>query len=112
MTAGNIICFVIYLLVALLMAGIGLSQFRSQKPVGFYSGEQPPQESELTDVISWNKKHGIMWMLYAIIIIISYIIGSIIGDSAWSVIPMCGGLIIPIIFMVHYHNKLKRKYMR
>ena len=112
MTAGNMICFGIYLLVALFIAGIGISQFKSQKPVGFYSGEQPPKESELTDVISWNKKHGMMWMLYAAIIILSYAIGAIIGDSVWSLIPMCGGLIIPIIFMVCYHSKLKKKYMR
>lgn len=112
MMAGNIICFVIYFLVALFMIGIGLSQYKSQKPVGFYSGEQPPQESELTDVISWNKKHGILWILYGIIIIISYFIGVLIGDSVWSILPMCGGTILPLIFMIRYHNKLKKKYIR
>ena len=51
--------FVIYLFVAAVMLGIGISQYRSKKPVGFYSGEKPPLEHELTDVIMWNKKHAI-----------------------------------------------------
>ena len=112
MATGYIICFILYLLAALFMEGIGLSQYKSQKPVGFYSGEQPPKESELTDIISWNKKHGMMWIIYGIIIIISYFIGALIGDSVWSILPMCGGTIIPVIFMIRYHSKLKKKYMR
>lgn len=112
MTAVNIICFAIYFIVALLMISIGVSQLKSQEPVGFYSGEKPPKKDELTDVISWNKKHGTMWVLYGIIIMISYFIGAMIGDSAWSVVPMCGGLLIPVVFMILYHNKLKKKYLR
>lgn len=60
MTAVNIICFAIYFLVALLMISIGVSQLKNQEPVGFYSGEKPPKKDELTDIISWNKKHGAM----------------------------------------------------
>lgn len=112
MNVESIICFVIYLLMALIMIGIGLLQSKSQIPVGFYSGERSPSQEELTDVVSWNKKHGMMWVLYGIIIILSYFVGSIIGDSVWSIIPMGGGVMIPIIFMIRYHNKLKKEYMR
>ena len=66
---------VIYLLVAAIMLGIGIFQYRSKSPVGFYSGEKPPMESELTDVDAWNKKHGKMWIWYGVIIIISYLAG-------------------------------------
>lgn len=76
MTAVNVICFAIYFLTALLMISIGVSQLKSQEPVGFYSGEKPPNKDELTDVISWNKKHGTMWVLYGTISTINHYICS------------------------------------
>lgn len=76
MTAVNVICFAIYFLAALLMISIGVSQLKNQEPVGFYSGEKPPNKDELTHVISWNKKHGTMWVLYGIISTINHYICS------------------------------------
>ena len=112
MTAGAMICFVIYLLVALIMIGIGFVQIKSSTPVGFYSGEKPPRPEELTDVILWNKKHGAMWVLYGFLILLSYFSGAVILDSVWCIIPLCGVPIIAILFMIRYHNKLKRDFMR
>ena len=87
--------FVIYLFVALIMLGIGLSQYKSKKPVGFYSGEKPPLECELTDVEAWNKKHGKMWIWYGGIIIISYLMGIpfLIADSVWLLSRFCRGIV-------------------
>lgn len=112
MTAGSMICLVIYALEALIMIGIGIAQLKSRKPVGFYSGEEGPRQEELTDVVAWNKKHGTMWVIYGIIIILSYFAGMLIRDSIWCVIPMCGGVMVPVVFMIRYHNKLKKEYMR
>lgn len=64
----DFISLAIYGGVAALMIGIGISQLRSKKPVGFYSGVKPPREDELSDVGAWNKKHGIMWIIYGAII--------------------------------------------
>ena len=109
-----IFCFTIYILVAAIMLGIGISQYRSKKPVGFYSGEKPPLESELTNVEAWNKKHGKMWIWYGIIIIISYLAGIpfLILDTVWCILPLCGGVMIPIPLMIRYHHKLIREYKR
>ena len=106
--------FVIYLFVAAIMFGLGISQYSSKKPVGFYSGEKPPMESELTDVNAWNKKHGKMWIWYGGIIIISYLLGIpfLMADSVWCVLPLCGGIIVPILLMIRYHHKLVRKYKK
>lgn len=109
---GYIIGFVVYLYCALIMVGIGLAQFKSKEPVAFYSGEKPPRREKLTDVSAWNKKHGKMWIVYGVIIMISYFISLMIGDSVWIVIPLCGGVVVPLIFMMRYHNKLKKEYMR
>lgn len=112
MTASAIITLIIYLMVAAIMMGIGISQLRSSSPVGFYSGEKPPKEDELADVQAWNKKHGMMWLVYGIMILFSYFIGYVIGDSILCLIPFCGGLIVPVIIMIWYHHKLIRAYKR
>ena len=69
--------------------------------------EKPFKKEELSDVYLWNKKHGWMWIIYGIIILLSYGIGFIIGiDSVMCVIPMCGGIIIPIPVMIWKHHRL------
>lgn len=112
MKAENIIGLAIYVVVALFMVAIGIAQLKSKDPVGFYSGEEPPKAESLTDVCAWNKRHGMMWLIYGIIIFVSYLIGSIIGESIWSIIPMMGGVIIPLPFMIWYHHRLMKKFMR
>lgn len=107
-----ILGLVVYVLCAALMIGIGISQIKSKKPVGFYSGEKPPCAEFLSDVDEWNKKHGMMWIIYGIVIILSWCIGAMIGDSIWCVLPMCGGLIVPVGVMVWYHHRLIRKYVK
>lgn len=97
-------------LCALLMFGIGIFQIKSRKPVGFYSGETAPDEKELSDVNAWNKKHGIMWILYGVCIILAWVCGLVIGDGPLLLIPFLIGLLLPIPFMVLYHHKLIKKY--
>lgn len=112
--AEAVMCFVIYLLVALVMIGIGVSQLKSKTPVGFYSGVKPPAAQELSDVVMWNKKHGEMWIIYGGIIIFSGFAGTFLigADSPWqvAVAPMVGGVVVPLIWMIWYHDKLIRKY--
>lgn len=112
MSAENIMGLVTYLIVAGVMAGIGIFQIRSKKPVGFYSGEKPPKENELSDVNAWNKKHGSMWVIYGAVIMLSYGIGTIMGDTVWCILPMCGGLLIPVPIMIWFHHRLIRKYKK
>ena len=112
LSAENVMGFVIFALVAVFMIGIGIVQLRSKKPVGFYSGEKPPKAEDLTDVAAWNKKHGLMWIVYGIIILFSYFAGVVIGDSVWVVVPMVGGVMVPVPFMIWYHNQLRKKYIR
>ncbi len=112
MTAENIISFIIFVLVAFVMFTIGIAQLLSKKPVGFYSGEKPPQAGDLTDVSAWNKKHGIMWILYGTAILFSYGILIFTGNSVWCTLLACGGLMFPVVIMIWYHNKLKKTYLK
>lgn len=107
-----IIGIVIYGIVALIMGGIGAAQRRSIRPVAFYSGETPPNGEELTDVEAWNQKHGTMWILYGGILFASGVIGFLMADSDWKIVPLCGGVCVPLPFMIGYHERLKRQYRK
>lgn len=112
--AEAVMCFMIYLLVALIMIGIGVSQLKSKTPVGFYTGEKPFDAKELSDVRMWNKKHGEMWIVYGIIIILSGLAGTFLigADTAWQLglAVMGGGVVAPLVWMIGYHERLIRKY--
>ena len=110
MNAENVFGLMIYLAVAIIMMGIGIYQLKSKKPVGFYNGEKQPTEDEISDVKAWNKRHGLMWLIYGAVIMVTYGIGAIMGDTIWCVIPMCGGIIIPLPVMIWYHHKLIKIY--
>ena len=93
--AEYIISLVIFLLVTVVMIIIGVSQIRSEKPVGFYTGEKPPREDELSDVVAWNKKHGYMWVIYGFIIIGSFVMASFIKSETIAMVLLLSG--IPVI---------------
>ena len=65
----------------------------------------------LLDIENWNKKHGIMWILYGIAIVIGIVGGLIVGDSPLLVVIYCGSLLLPIVIMVLYHKKLVKDYI-
>ena len=109
---GNIMIYCIVMgICAMFMFGIGLVQIKSKKPVAFYSGEKPPIEENVKDVEKWNKKHGIMWILYGIAIVLGIVGGVIVGDSPLLVVIYCGSLLLPIVIMVLYHKKLVKDYI-
>lgn len=112
MNAENLIGFIVYFAAAAIMVGIGISQLKSRKPVGFYTGEKPSKEDEITDVRAWNKKHGLMWLIYGGIIITGFGIGTTLGDSLWSLIPMLGGILLPLPVMIWYHHRLIQLYKK
>ena len=100
----------IYGLCALIMIGIGIAQWKSQKPAGFYTGVEPPKAEKLTDVKAWNRKHGLMWIGYGVILFLSGLAGTWLKDAVLALIPMLGGALLPLGFMVYYHERLTRIY--
>lgn len=109
--AENIISFVVFCMVAFIMIGIGVSQMRSISPVGFYTGEKPPKEENLTDVRQWNKKHGMMWIIYGLVILGSYFIGLVTGDTIYATIVFSIALVGGLLLMIFYHSRLKKQYL-
>ena len=106
------ISLAIFLFAAVLMTAIGISQIKSGEPVGFYSGEDIPEAKDLTDVRAWNKKHGAMWIVYSIVILLAWCGGYFLGEGAPGMIVMCAGLFLPLPLMALYHKRLKKMYYR
>ncbi len=90
---------------------LGFVQYRSKEPVGFWAGKKPPRKEEITDVGAYNRKHGLMWILYGLGLIVCYVCGMSFGGLTAAYLCMAevfGGLLA----MAAYHNMLNRMYYR
>ena len=88
---------------------LGIVQYRSKEPVGFWAGKEPPRKEEITDVGAYNRKHGLMWILYGLGLIVCYVCGMPFGGLVAAYLCMAevfGG----ILGMAAYHNRLNRMY--
>lgn len=81
MVAETVIMLVILLYSATPLIVIGIVQYRSKKPVGFWSGEKPPEKEQITDMKAYNQKHGIMWILFGAGLIFSFACGLPFGEK-------------------------------
>ena len=96
----------IYTYVSVILIGIGIMQYKSQKPVGFYTGETPPKAEQLTDVSAWNRKHGAMWIGYGIAIPVSFVLGLLLPADILSAILPCAVIAIGIPCLILGHRML------
>lgn len=110
MTAENIILLIVFIICSILFIAIGISQIRSKEPVSFLLRAKPPAKEEVLDLAAYNKKHGIMWIVYGIGIMLSFLFGTILGESiavyASEIEMFCGACL-----MLCYHNYLDKKYV-
>lgn len=97
---------------ALIMIVIGISQIKNKNPVAFYTGEKPPKKEDLSDVSLWNKKHGMMWILYGVIMIGSYILSMVFPDKFIVFVIILIAILGGIGVMVFYHHYLMIKYLK
>lgn len=110
-TAELIITICILVICSIPMIVIGAVQYRSREPVGFWSGKKPPKKEEVSDIKAYNRKHGLMWILYGVGFMLCVLFGFPLGGyaaAAMGGIEAVGG----IIAMAAYHNKLNHEYLR
>lgn len=111
MMAETVIFSVILLISAAPIIIIGIVQYRSKDPVGFWSGKKPPQKEQITDVKAYNRKHGLMWIFFGAGFILCFICGLLFGEMIAGylcIIEVLGG----IVAMIAYHEKLDRMYYK
>lgn len=90
---------------------LGISQYRSKAPVGFWSGAKPPQKEQITDVEAYNRGHGLMWILYGAGFLLCFLIGACFGYEEAAILSMAeifGGL----FFLIINHYRLERMYLK
>lgn len=111
MTAEIVISSVIVLVSVAPVIMIGIVQYRSEEPVGFWSGKKPPLKEQLTDVKAYNRKHGLMWILLGVGFIICFVCGHVFGGliaGYLCMIEVIGG----ILAMIVCHEKLVHMYYK
>lgn len=69
--AGTILYLIISFFVSLIFVVLGISQYNSEKPISMNTGEEPPCEDELTDVLEWNHKHGKNLIIFGAVIFLT-----------------------------------------
>lgn len=107
--AEKIILFTNLLICAIPLIILGISQYKSADPVGFWTGKKPPAKEQITDVKAYNHKHGLMWILYGAGIMVCFFSMVFVGleTAMFLVLVECLG---GIVAMIVYHNKLDRTY--
>ena len=111
MTGEIIFSFVVLLISIGPIFILGVVQFRSKDPVGFWAGKKPPRKEQITNVKSYNRKHGIMWILYGAGLIGCFVCGQPFGELIAAYLCMMeaiGGIFV----MAAYHNKLNCMYYK
>ncbi len=112
--AESIICFCIILISSAPMIILGIIQYNSKKPVGFWAGKEPPGEEQVSDIRAYNHRHGIMWLLYGAGLILCFIPGFFFGEN-WGIalaVLVTAEISVGLIGMIYYHNYLDRTYLK
>lgn len=106
-----IFSFIVFMICISPIIILGVVQYRSKEPVGFWSGKKPPQKDEITDVRAYNRKHGLMWIIYGLGFLGCFVCGIPFGELVAAylcMIEVFGGILV----MIAYHNRLNRMYFR
>jgi hypothetical protein len=102
--------------VSLIFIILGITQYRSAAPVGFYSGEKPPRKEDLTDVAGWNRQHGKNWVIFGVVFFlittIFIITISLLENTVVQTILFMAAIGLELVWIVTRHESLKKKYLR
>lgn len=111
MTAEHIIVAVIVCISAAPFIILGIVQYKSKEPVGFWSLYEPPDREQVTDVKAYNHRHGVMWIAYGVGFLVCFLGGWPFGGG---IAALLGGAecVGGIFVMIFYHNRLDRRYLK
>ena len=99
--------FIIWSMVSLVLLGIGIWAWKSDKAVRFYSGVKPP---EVSDVRKYNRAVAVLWFAYAILLeLLGLPLLFLKQNSAGFLWCIAGVAVITIALMIVY-NRILAKY--
>lgn len=112
MDAGGVIGLGIIGYVSMFMIVIGVVSYRKKTPCGFWSGVEPPKPERVSDIEAYNRKHGVMWIVYGISMPGTYLAGALFGDVFVGAMISGAVAVGGIFVMALYHNHLENKYVK
>ncbi|SFI42091.1 hypothetical protein SAMN05192551_12010 [Tindallia magadiensis] len=106
---GEVIAFIVPLMVcATVFIGIGIYSIKRKTPMHFWSGTIVRPE-EISDVKSYNKENGIMWIVYGSTYILSAIV-SLFWRSSIGTIIVGLSASVGIIVLILVYQRIYKKY--
>lgn len=111
MNAETVVSAVIVLICMSPIIVIGIVQYGSEVPVGFWAGKKPPRKEQITDVKAYNRKHGLMWISYGAGFVLCFVCGLSFGELVAAYLCMAE-VFVGLLGMIAYHNRLNRLYYR
>lgn len=106
---GRIIGFVIWCVVGCLFIGLGIYNFYSQKPMGFWANVQM---FEVTDRKKYNAAVGKLFIILGIVFILLGLPLLAGQNSPWIFLSVLGALMECIIAMIVYTVVIEEKYKK
>lgn len=104
---GNIIGFVIWAIVGVIIIGLGISAYFSRKVVGFWANIKP---MSVNDITGYNHAVGKLFVICGVIFIalgLPLLSGQ---NSPFILLSVLGGMIETVVIMVVYSLCIERKY--
>ena len=101
--------FVIWSITSVIMLGIGIWSYRSEKPVGFFAGTKPP---DVKDAKKYNHTVGILWFSYAVLLEILGIPFLFLEQNSAGFIPVFLGTIVITIGLMIGYVAIEKKYRK
>ena len=99
--------FVIWSIVFLVLLGIGIWAWKSDKAVSFYTGTKPP---EVTDVRKYNRAVAILWFVYAGLFELLGLPFLFLKQNAAGFLWVVLGTVAITIALMIVYNRILRKY--
>lgn len=104
---GNMIGFVIWAIVGVIIIGLGVRAYLSKKAVGFWANIRP---ISVNDVTGYNRAVGKLFVIYGVIFIalgLPLVSGQ---NSSFILLSVLGAMIETIVIMAIYSLCIERKY--
>ncbi|MBR1740731.1 MAG: hypothetical protein IJ733_02460 [Lachnospiraceae bacterium] len=99
--------FIIWSLVAALFAGVGLSTWKSDEAVGFFTFVKPPV---IRDAKAYNHAVSVLWMVSAVLLEMIGIPLLLLEQNSPMFIPIIFAVVVLIIGMIIVYLRLEAKY--
>lgn len=106
---GEIILFIVCVVMILTYAGFGLYSWRRKTPANFWAGEKIPDEA-VSDVKKYNRANGLMWIIYGVLYLIPGVMALFDAASAGFVLAAITFAGTPILIFI-YVKKIRPKYV-